>query len=195
MAKEFGPRQQAASRGRARTLAPLLAALAGVLTMAPIATGTVIRGEDISNYSYGYDDCGFTVEVVGQFSSPRSMARVGTGPDASAFFGHDRYTRHETHTRVGTGDFLEIDSHGLLHEVSAQRVEGDVFEFTIIDVGGLATVRDADGAVVARDRGSITTVYLLDTGGDAIPGGDFLGVLSESHRGRFGADLCALFPS
>lgn len=158
------------------------------------ATATVIRGQDVAEYTYAYDDCGFDVEVEGMFASPRSKARVGTGPDLGAFFGHDVYVRTETHTRVDTGGVLILTTRALLHEVSARQVDGTVFEFTRMDVGALTTVTDADGAVLAKDRGIVRMTYLLDTLGDETPGGTFLGVTSETFHGAFRADLCALFP-
>jgi hypothetical protein len=154
------------------------------------ADATVLRGSDISPYEFSYEDCGFTVDVAGLFSSPKSMARVGNGDDTSAFFGHDNYTITETHTRRDTGAALVISAHGLLHDVRATRVEGSIFEFTMIDVTHVEFL-DADGMVLGRESGQIQRVFSFDTLGDATPGGLFLELLSESFRGNFGdVDIC-----
>jgi hypothetical protein len=154
------------------------------------ANATVLRGSDISPYEFSYDDCGFTVDVIGLFSSPKSMARVGNGDDATAFFGHDNYTITETHTRRDTGAALVISVHGLLHEVRATRIEGSIFEFTMIEVPHVEFL-DADGTVLGRENGRIQRVFLFDTLGDATPGGLFLELLREDFRGNFGdVDIC-----
>ncbi len=154
------------------------------------ADAKVLRGTDISPYEFSYEDCGFIVDVAGLFSSPKSMARVGSGDDVSAFFGHDNYTITETHTRRDTGAALVISVHGLLHDVRATRIEGSIFEFTMIDVAHVEFL-DADGMVLGRENGRIRRVFLFDTLGDATPGGLFLELLREDFRGNFGNfDIC-----
>lgn len=157
------------------------------------AEAKVLKGSDVGPYEFSYDDCGFTVDVTGVFESPKSMARVGTGDHASAFFGHDNYTVTETHTRRDTGALLSISVRGLLHDVQATRISDSVFEFTMIDVFHVE-FRDNAGALVGRENGQIRRVFLFDTLGDATPGGVFLGLLSEDFRGNFGGfDFCTAF--
>ncbi|MEA2579453.1 MAG: hypothetical protein QOE83_345 [Actinomycetota bacterium] len=179
-------------RRRRRRHAPLVGALAvmvGALSVAPVAA-EVIRGSDISPYRFSYDDCGFTVDVDGVFSSPHSMARVGRHKDASAFFGHDRYMLTETHTRRGTDTEVVIVAHGLLHDVRVTRISGSVFEFTMMDVAH--TELYADGTLLGREDGQIRRTFLFDTLGDETPGGEFVELLTERFSGRFGGiDTCA----
>ena len=94
------------------------------------AQATVLRGADVAIYGGSYEDCGFTVDVAGEFSSPKSKARVGKQDDATAFFGHDNYTRVEVHTRRDTGASLVIHVEAVVHDIQATRVEGSVFRFT-----------------------------------------------------------------
>ncbi|CAN5865158.1 hypothetical protein BH24ACT6_BH24ACT6_19340 [soil metagenome] len=134
------------------------------------ATAEVIRGSDVGEYGFSYDDCGFTVDVEGLFSSPRSMARVGRGADTSVFFGHDNYTITETHTRRGSAATLTITVHGLLRDVQATPVSRSVFQFTMMDVAHAEATDEID-AVLGRENGQIRRVVLFDTLGDETPGG------------------------
>ena len=176
-------------------LALIIAILA--LPMSGLALGsasaTVLHGSDVASYSGSYEDCGFIVDVVGEFSSEHSMARLGKGDAASAFFGHDTYTCRETHTRRDTGKVLILTDRALIHDVRAERVDGSVFQFTTDNVGQFM-VTTQDGSIVSRDGGHIRTTYLFDTRGDSTPGGDFIEFLSEEFNGHFGDfDLCAAF--
>jgi hypothetical protein len=180
-------------RRHRRRPAPLVVALAvmvGGLSVAP-AAAEVIRGSDISPYQFSYDDCGFTVDVDGLFSSPRSFARVGRGDDASAFFGHDGYDITETHARRGTDTEVVIDDFGLVHDIRATRVSGSVFEFTTMDVTH-AELHADDGTLLGREDGQIRRTFLWDTLGDDTPGGVLVELLTERFIGRFGGiDICA----
>ncbi|MBA3690137.1 MAG: hypothetical protein H0W82_01840 [Actinobacteria bacterium] len=180
-------------RRHRRRPAPLVVALAvmvGGLSIAP-AAAEVIRGSDISPYRFSYDDCGFTIDVDGVFSSLHSVTRVGRRNDASAFFGHDRYDVTETQTRRGTDTEVFIDVHGLLHDIRATRISGSVFEFTMMDVTHIE-LHAADGALLGREDGQIRRTFLFDTLGDDTLGGVFVELLTERFSGRFGGiDTCA----
>lgn len=155
------------------------------------AQATVLRGSDVATYGGSYDDCGFTVDVAGEFSSPKSKARVGKHDDATAFFGHDNYTRVEVHTRRDTGTRLLIHVDAVVHDIQATRVDGSVFRLTTTDVGK-SEIQTGDGTIVYRDSGQIRRVYLLDTLGDSTPGGVLLELLSEDFRGNFPEfDFCS----
>ena len=177
----------------AACLAHALGLVMLVLVSVDPAGAKVLKGSDVGPYEFSYGDCGFSVDVDGLFSSPKSMARVGTGDRASAFFGHDNYTLTETHTRRDTGAVLVIVVHGLLREVRATLVNGSIFEFTMLDVPHVE-FRDADGVRLGRENGQIRRVFLFDTLGDDTPGGVFLESLSEDFRGHFGRfDICSAF--
>ena len=70
-------------------------------------------------------------------------------------------------------------------EVKATQVEGtdNEYEFTQIESGQPFVVEDSSGRVVLRDRGSIRFHVVFDTGGDDVPGGEFVDFLGLEVRG------------
>lgn len=126
--------------------------------------------------------CGLDVHEVFSFSGKVSI-RAGTGDLAGAFFGHNNYSSVDTFTNIANGKFFTISANGLNQDVRATHVEGSIFEFVSHDVGQPYTVRDMSGAVVLRDRGSLSFTYLFDSGGDNVPGGIFLEDISFRASG------------
>lgn len=118
-------------------------------------------------------DCGLNIHHVVDFGGKFSI-RAGKGDLAGAFFAHDNYWYVETWTNVANGKFFTISGNGLVHDVKATHVEGSIFQFVTNEVGQPFVVRNMAGAVVLRDRGSLSFTYLFDTGGDNVPGGTFL---------------------
>jgi hypothetical protein len=173
MARARMPRFTALAVGAAA-----ITALAG----APANATVVDRGHYYSEpYSFSYDDCGFDVEVDGT-SSGVFRLRAGKGETATAFYGHDNFSFVETQTNPDTGAFMTITANAVFTEIKARRVEGTIFEFDAVEAGQFR-LYDSDGALVARDRGSIRHRILFDTEGDNVPGGIFLEDLGSDPRG------------
>jgi hypothetical protein len=122
--------------------------------------------------------------------------RTGTGKDVNAFFAHDRYSWRATDVRRSDGLTLHFSGDAQFKETKATRVSGSVFEFTAVESGQPFTVRDADGNVIVRDRGSIRQTILFDTLGDDTPGGEFISDVSFRANGQhpgFEFDSCDYF--
>lgn len=132
--------------------------------------------------------CGIEVDYVDEFSS-QGHIREGTGKRAGAFFLHERFSGVETFTNPENGKFFTISHDLVFKEIKATPVGGNVFEFVDHEAGQPFVVRDMDGNVVLRDRGLISATYLFDTGGDDVPGGEFIELLdlrvSGPHPGFF----------
>lgn len=169
---------------RLRVAISALGAVTAILLAAVMpATAKVIeRGTYSGEYSFSYDDCGFWVDVEGVFGGTAHI-RVGTGSDATAFFGHDNFWYQEVATRRGTTDGFTITGSGLFQETRATRVDGSVFTFSSIEAGQPFVLVDDEGTLQIRDRGVIRRTILFDTQGDDVPGGEWLADLDLGVAG------------
>jgi hypothetical protein len=174
-----------------------LARLGAVISLGLIALSAVPANatmyQKVQSYSgtdpaQDFTFCGLDIHEVFTFSG-KMLIRAGTGDLAGAFFGHDNYQYLDTWTNVANGKFFTISGNALNQDVQATHVEGSIFEFVTHQVGQPYTVRDMTGAVVLRDRGSLSFTYLFDTGGDNVPGGtnleDISLRVSGPHPGFF----------
>jgi hypothetical protein len=155
-----------------KTLAATLAITALAAASAPAAVYEKGRFSD-EPFSYGYDRCGFEVQVTGTASGGFRL-REGKGPDDTLFFALDRIAYDEIHTNVETGAWFRMTGRFTSNETSATRVEGSVFEVRQIRAGAGRTILDAAGNVVSRDRGVVRSTFLFDTQGDDVPGGEMV---------------------
>ena len=168
-------------RNRARRTLATAAALTTVAAAA--APAAVVEKGRFADESYGFAyDCGFPVEVTG-IASGNFRLREGTGDDATAFFSLDRISFREIHTNTLTGEWFSLSGHFAENEVSATRVEGSLFEFRSIKAGPVARIEDSDGNLVSRDRGALRRTILFDTGGDQVPGGEFVDLVELDLAG------------
>jgi hypothetical protein len=159
-------------RHRARRTLATAAALTAVAA-APAPATVVEKGRFVDEpYGFAYD-CGFPVEVTG-VASGNFRLREGSGDDATAFFSLDRLSFREIHTNPQNGEWFSVSGRFANNEVGATRVEGSLFEFRIIKAGPVAVIEDSDGNLVSRDRGVLRSTILFDTGGDQVPGGEFV---------------------
>src|SRR6187431_1719548 len=126
-------------------------------TAASRVDATVDKQEPYTeSYSYEYSDCGYPIEVVGEFTVEGGGLRTGKNKTESFFFLRERHSFHETHTNtVNDESFVVRSDNSTIHEVKATQVEGSVYEVTQLEVGQPFVVEDSDGNLVARDRGSI----------------------------------------
>jgi hypothetical protein len=122
--------------------------------------------------------------------------RTGKGADTNAFFAHDRFQWHSTDVRRSDGLSLHFSGQAQFIETKATRVSGSVFQFTSVEAGQPFVVRDDDGNVLVRDRGSIRETIVFDTLGDDTPGGEFIESVSFRANGPhpgFEFDSCDYF--
>jgi hypothetical protein len=183
------------ARARTRRFAAVAVSAAAmtVLAGAPSNATVVERDHYFSQpYSFSHDECGFDVDVEGT-SSGVFRTRAGKGKTDTAFFLHDNYSFVETQTNPETGAFVTVTANANFNELKARRVEGNVFEFTATEAGQFR-MYDSDGALVARDRGSLRFRILFDTEGDDVPGGIFIEELSFDANGPHPGldDFCGL---
>lgn len=175
-----------------RVAVGVLAVLVVGLQAAPVGA-TVLKEEPFAGTdSFEYADCGYPVEVEAEFEGTASI-RVGKNRDASAFFLRQSVSFREVHTNAMTGEWFVLRGHSTFREVKATQVEGSVYEFTQVESGQPFVVEDSSGRVVLRDRGSIRYHVVFDTGGDDVPGGEFVDFLGLEVRGPhpgFDGDFC-----
>ena len=145
----------------------------GMLVMAgavPAQATIFDRGSFSFEESVDEDLCGIDVHRDTVFNL-QFRNRTGKGDLDQAFFGFSRLDSTDTFTNLATGASFTIEGGGISKDVRATRVSGNVFEFTVLDAGMTAVVRDMDGNVVLRDRGALWRTILFDTLGDSQPGG------------------------
>ena len=160
-----------------------------------VAWATVVeKGFYSFEFTDGYDDCGFEVAVEGS-ASGHFRVRAGKGKAETFFFASDNYSYSETHTNVETGEFFTLSGNAIFNEIRANRVSGSVFEVTAVEAGQPFVIRDSDGNVVLRDRGSIHHHALFETEGDDVPGGILITELEADVHGPhpgFVTDFCEI---
>lgn len=152
----------------------------GLVAAALLATSIVASAQATVREMFHFEDewsftedCGFPVEVTGS-GSGLLVLREGKNKDDGAFPVMNRFAYSETWTNQETGEWFIIRGHVLFNEVKATRVGGSIFEFRFVEAGQPFVVEDSDGKVVERSRGSLHAWFLFDTGGDDVPGGDYL---------------------
>ena len=139
--------------------------LAIALAIPPTTSAAPIAREQYSGSdSFSFDDCGFVVNGEVTFSG-LFMLKSGRAGDATPYY-FDNYQSREVLTNPETGAWMEILHNGLYRDLQINLVEGTVYEFVAIETGRPFTVVDSDGTVVVRDRGQLTTRFLVDTQGD-----------------------------
>ena len=150
--------------------------LVGVLVMlacgVPGAGATVVDRGSFSDSETDVPDtiCGIDVIRDSTFSGTFRV-RAGKGDLDQAFFQRLNLRITDVFTNPANGRTLTFDTQSLLNELTARRISGNVFEFTTIESGRPFTLRDSDGTIVLRDRGSIRRTIVFDTLGDSQPGG------------------------
>jgi hypothetical protein len=176
---------------KSRRLAPGVrrcVATAGVVSLLLTAWALPARADVINHqrfadsFSDDFELCAIPVHIDGQ-ESGFFHQRVGKGDLESAFFAHVNLTTTETITNPANGTFLVIESHAVIQETKAIRVEGTIFQFSDVTAGQPFVLRDMSGRVVLHNRGSIRTTILFDTLGDDTPGGVVLDVISQRIAG------------
>jgi len=181
--------------GRSRRRAGVLCALAAALGLAGVSGQATAAQVDVTPYSgtdqWMDDSCGYRTDVTATFSG-RFSVRTGTGPADSVSFVTDNYSFREVHTNPATGKWFVVRGNGMFKEVKATPVGRNVYEIKAINAGQPFVVEDSSGKVAQLQAGLVTIRYLFDTGGDNIPGGefvDFLGATLSGHDPH--ATLCS----
>jgi hypothetical protein len=165
----------------ARRLMSLLMAAAVVMVVAGTAGATTSHREHYSGTdAFTIDDCGFTINVSTTFSG---QVLFREDKDGEAFLVRDTYRYRDVATNPATGEYLVVTGRAVAHELSATNVEGNIYEFEMIEAGQPFVLSDSDGNVIVRDSGVIRRTVTFDTLGDGEPGGQFLDETVEAING------------
>jgi hypothetical protein len=141
----------------------VILALAMLVLAVPVQAAPIEREHYSESFSGDFDDCGFwiheevTFEGVFMLKAPR-----GDGTPPYLF---DNYESHQVLTANGRTAY--IDHQGLYADVKIRLVEGTVYQFIAHEVGQPWVMRDEDGNVLVRDRGSLRVTFQVDTLGDS----------------------------
>ena len=142
---------------------------------APAGATVFEKGQFAFEDSHQEDLCG--LELRHDFAiSGHFRTRTGKGDLDQAFFGQSSARITDKWTNLANGAWFTNEARVTGMDVKATPLGDDVFEFRYRESGN-GVVRDMDGNIILRDRGSIWMVVVFDTLGDSQPGGD---VLSES---------------
>ena len=97
-------------------------------------------------------------------SSP-SLAenRTHSPKEPDALFYRERFSFREVWTNPDTGAWIVFSGAWLGADVTAKRVEDNVYEYTIIQAGRPFVVEDSTGSVIAHERGVLRFHVLFDT--------------------------------
>jgi hypothetical protein len=172
---------------RIRMLFGLVIAMAfGGLAVVPAAQaqGAIFdRFEFVEEpYTFQEEICGIEVLIEGT-ATGAVRVRAGAGSRTSAFFEHRVSSFSETWT-AANGSFVTVSGRGVFNEVKAVPLGDNVFRFTAIEAGQPFRLYDSQGNLLLRDSGVIAFSVILDTEGDATPGGILIAVLEPRLRGR-----------
>jgi hypothetical protein len=140
------------------------------------------------DYDFTEEDlCDFDVEVAG-VRRYNFQVREGKNSREQAFFVRNTFQINET---LSANDrSVTFSERRTFNEVQAMPLGDGVFQFSDVFAGRIA-VRDARGRVLAHEAGVIRTTYTFDTLSDDEPGGNVIGEVEETVRGRFGDDIDA----
>jgi len=97
--------------------------------------------------------------------------RVPKSGGGEAFLQRFNLKSTDTFTNPLNGKSLTFEANELNNELSATRIDGNVYEFDTIEAGQAFVLRDGAGRIVYRDRGNIRRIVTFDTLGDGQPGG------------------------
>lgn len=183
-----------------RRILILVLALGLLATLALPAHATIVEsGRYVGGDEFTIDECDFDIQGEASWQGHYRI-REGKGQatdTATPFFLHDKSRWEEILT--GNGTTITIRGNEVVNEVRARHVEDAVFEFTVHRAGTLA-VYDAQGKLIARDRGLTRFTYLFDKQDHPHePGGEFLEMIDVQFRGPHpfehmtGEEFCALF--
>jgi len=182
---QFGRRRNARPR-LSRALVGVLAALLVILSGAAPAYATITDREHVTDEPYQYVNwgCGYPMDVEG-VESHVLLKRSSKNSDAIEFV-TDNYSWKETWTNAD-GDSVSLSGNGLAKDVRAKRLEGTLYQFTYQEAGQPIVIRDASGALIARDRGNLSFNFTIDLADDTF---NFLGVKVAGPHPMFDVDIC-----
>jgi hypothetical protein len=146
-----------------RSVVSLVAVVALLLSFsAPVVAKPLVREHYSGTDTFSFDDCGFVIEDVVTFEGV-FMLKAPRADGAPPYY-FDNY--HTVETLTANGRTLTIEHQGLYKDLRITHVTGTIYQFVAIEVGQPFVIRDANGAVLLRDRGHLRTTFQVDTLGD-----------------------------
>ncbi|HEX5856706.1 MAG TPA: hypothetical protein VFY91_01220 [Microbacterium sp.] len=137
------------------------------------------------HYSFEAWDCGYPMQVEGQFTSTLHERSNPRGGELPLRMENVRYAETWTNS---DGDSFELFGRLVSRDAEITPLGGSLYEITL-QQSGQPQVVTAGGSVIARDRGNLRLTFRTDIETGAF---EFLGVrLSGPHPG-FDADLCKI---
>ena len=139
-----------------------------ILALAMLALALPVQAAPIEREHYS-GSTSSTSTTAGSRSTTRSRSRACSSStprrDGAPPYLFDNYEQHEVLTANGRTAY--IDHQGLYADVKIRLVEGTVYQFIAHEVGQPWVLRDEDGNVLVRDRGSLRVTFQVDTLGDS----------------------------
>ena len=173
--------------GRMRALAVLGSALLAVTLATGSASATIVdRGTSGDHYEFTSWDCGYPMQVEGDYSNEFQVR--ADSKNADIVYVTTRNAFKETWT-AGDGRWFTLSGHNLYKDIKATRVSGTLYEFKFHLPGVPFTVTDSSGKKVSNDRGLLSDEYTFDFGDGS--GTDLAFRLSGPHP-SFGVDTCLI---
>jgi len=174
-----------ARRSRCRGLLCIIAVTLVLIASSTPASATIVeRYRSSDSYDDVRWDCGYAMSVVG-VATHKVQVRADKKVDGIVYF-TDNYDFREV-WKARDGRSFTLMANGLAKDVKAKSVGGSVYEFTFKRSGQPSTILDSSGAVVYRDRGSLSFTYTID-----LADGTFnpLGVKVSGPHPLFDMDMC-----
>ena len=122
-------------------------------------------------YAYSDKECGFRMQVKGRARGLSVIHNV-RGSGGQAFLADNRFRFRDVLTNPRNGKRMYVSGHGRFRERTAERVEGDVWEFIQVERGRPFVVKNARKKIVVADHGKVILGQVFDTLGDSQPGGE-----------------------
>lgn len=173
-------------------------AILGLGAVAPAQAGGFLSSEpyDFTD-SDTFNDCGTTIGYEGHFWGHTTIRDANRSTGGQFFYFRDYSNASETFTDLSTGDFITATASVTFRELQPRVIsdDGRIIEWITKASGVHWELRDSDGNLLLRDRGTITERYSFDSLGDGQPGGgdfEWLGVVKKA--GQFpsdNVDLCS----
>ena len=173
------------------SMALVMAGLLVGVAAAPASATIDIQDRWTDSWNDTFSECGVErIQVVGE-AHGTFMARALKDSDGQAWLGHNNYYVHETFTNLDNGRSFSLTQDGNWREVRGTQLEGNIWAFEWKDSGANWVLRDGSGAVVWRDRGTISGTDIVDVLGDGEVGGDLISSDLTSLRGKYmGFNFC-----
>jgi dienelactone hydrolase len=178
-------RASGARTRRLRTLACFVAMLVAMAWGSAPASAAIIEHSKFGGpYDFVDWSCGYAISVAG-VDSHNVLIRADKKADGIVFV-TDNYEYRETWTGPD-GRWFTVSGNALAKDVKAESLGGTLYKFTFHNAGQPTTITDSSGALVVRERGSISFSYTIDLADGTF---NFVGARASGPHALFDVDAC-----